>query len=136
VNGEAFFLVKRSIIIRFAILFALTTGLALAVDVTGKWSGEMGGPDGGGMSITFTFKQDGTRLTGTADGPGGQPLQIKDGKVEGDKISFTLSFEGGGGDMKIVHEGSVNGDEMTLNIKMDGGPGGGPVGPLKLKRTK
>jgi hypothetical protein len=38
--------------------------------------------------------------------------------------------------MKVVHEGSVNGDEMTLNIKMDGGPGGGPGGPLKLKRTK
>ena len=127
---------RRPIIIKCAIVFALTAGLALAVDVTGKWSGEMSGPDGGGMSITFTFKQDGTKLTGTADGPGGQPLQIKDGKVEGDKISFAISFEGGDGEMKVVHEGSVNGDEMTLNIKMDGGPGGGPGGPLKLKRTK
>jgi hypothetical protein len=127
---------KRSTIIRCAILFALTAGLVLAADVTGKWSGEMSGPDGGGMSITFTFKQDGTKLTGTADGPGGQPLQIKDGKVEGDKISFAISFDGGDGEMKVVHEGSVNGDEMTLNIKMDGGPGGGPGGPLKLKRTK
>jgi hypothetical protein len=127
---------RRSTIIRCAILFALTTGLVLAADVTGKWSGEMSGPGGGGMAITFTFKQDGTKLTGTADGPGGQPLQIKDGKVEGDKISFAISFEGGDGEMKIVHEGSVNGDEMTLNIKMDGGPGVGPGGPLKLKRTK
>src|ERR1017187_1566569 len=108
---------RRPIIIKCAIVFALTAGLALAVDVTGKWSGEMSGPDGGGMSITFTFKQDGTKLTGTADGPGGQPLQIKDGKVEGDKISFAISFEGGDGEMKIVHEGSVNGDEMTLDRK-------------------
>jgi len=128
---------RRSRTVKCAILFALTTCLALAADVTGKWSGEMGGPDGGGgMSITFTFKQDGTKLTGTADGPGGQPLQIKEGKVEGDKISFAISFDGGDGEMKVVHEGSVNGDEMTLNIKMDGGPGGGPGGPLKLKRTK
>jgi len=97
---------RRSITVKCAILFALTTCLALAADVTGKWSGEMGGPDGGGgMSITFTFKQDGTKLTGTADGPGGQPLQIKDGKVEGDKISFAISFDGGDGEMKVVHEG-------------------------------
>src|ERR1039458_943143 len=76
------------------------------------------------------------KLTGTADGPGGQPLQIKDGKVEGEKISFSISLEGGDGEMRVVHEGSINGDEMTLNIKMDGGPGGGPGGPIKLKRTK
>jgi hypothetical protein len=109
---------------------AFATAPAWAADVTGKWSGQMSGPNGE-MSLTATFKQSGTKLTGTMDGPGGEPMQIQDGKVEGDKIVFAVAFN----DMKIVHEGTINGDEMTLTIKMDGGPGDGP-GPIKLKRVK
>jgi len=90
----------------------------------------MAGPDGGGMTMTFNFKQDGTKLTGTLDGPEGA-MEIKDGKVEGDKISFVVAFN----DTNIVHEGTVKGDEITLNIKMDGGPGGGPP-PMTLRRSK
>ena len=60
---------------------------AWADDVTGKWSGELNGPNGS-MTLTASFKQDGTKLTGTIDGPGGEPMQIQDGKVDGDKIVF------------------------------------------------
>jgi hypothetical protein len=135
---------KHLVSIRYGLLLALVTGVALAADVTGKWIGQMGGPDGDGPALTFTFKQDGTKLTGTADGPGGQALQITNGKVEGDKISFTLSFDGGGGEMKIAHEGTAKGDEIKLSVKMEGGPGGssgpggGPGGPggITLKRAK
>ena len=124
-------------IVTFARVAAVAAVMAAAVwaaDVTGKWSGEMGGPGGGGgMSMTVTLKQDGTKLTGTMDGPGGEAMQIVDGKIDGDKISFAISFN----DMKVVHEGTVKGDQMTLNIKMDGGPGGeGGPGQLVLKRAK
>jgi len=109
---------------------AFATAPVWAADITGKWSGQMSGPNGE-MSLTANFKQSGTKLTGTMDGPGGEPMQIQDGKVDGDKVVFAVAFN----DMKIVHEGTVNGDEMTLTIKMDGGPGDGP-GPIKLKRVK
>jgi hypothetical protein len=117
-------------LIRVAALAALATAV-WAADITGKWSAQMNGPDGGGMTITFTFKQSGTKLTGTMDGPGGEPMQIQDGKVDGDKISFAVSFN----QMKIVHEGVVKGDEITLTVKMDGGPGDSP-GPMVLKRVQ
>jgi hypothetical protein len=122
-----------------AALLSFVVGSALAADVTGNWTGEMGGPDGGGMTITFHFKQDGTKLTGTVEGPQGEPVQINDGKVDGDKISFTLKIDFGGGDgMKIIHDGTVNGDEIKLNTKIEGGPGGGAgsPGPMTLKRAK
>jgi hypothetical protein len=131
---------RRSVTIRCAVLLALATAVALAADISGKWTGQMGGPDGDGPSMVFNFKQDGTKLTGTVDGPGGEPLQIKDGKVDGDKISFTLSFSGDRGEMKITHEGTIKGDEITLSTKMEGGPDGGPGGPgggsMTLKRAK
>ena len=123
-------MLRRMTLIRVAALAALATAV-WAADITGKWSAQMNGPDGGGMTMTFTFKQSGTKLTGTMDGPGGEPMQIQDGKVDGDKISFAVSFN----QMKIVHEGVVKGDEITLTVKMDGGPGDSP-GPMVLKRVQ
>jgi hypothetical protein len=124
-------MLKRMPLIRVALLAVIATAAAWGADVTGKWSAQMNGPDGGGMTMTFNFKQDGTKLTGTMDGPGGEPMAIQDGKVDGEKIVFAVSFD----DMKIVHEGTIKGDEITLTIQMNGGTGGGP-GPLKLKRVK
>ena len=123
-------MLRRMTLIRVVALAALATAV-WAADITGKWSAQMNGPDGGGMTLTFTFKQSGTKLTGTMDGPGGEAMQIQDGKVDGDKISFAISFN----EMKIVHEGVVKGDEITLTVKMDGGPGGSP-GPMVLKRVQ
>jgi hypothetical protein len=110
--------------------YSITEVPTFSLKRTAKWSAQMNGPDGGGMTMTFNFKQDGTKLTGTIDGPGGEPMAIQDGKVDGEKIVFAVSFN----DMKIVHEGTIKGDEITLTIQMNGGPGGGP-GPLKLKRV-
>ena len=122
-------MLRRPMAIRAAILACVLAAAAWAADVTGKWSGDMGGPDGS-MTLTATFKQDGTKLTGTIDGPGGEAMQIQDGKVDGDKIVFTVAFN----DMKIVHEGTIKGDTISLQIKMDGGDGG--PGPITLKRVK
>ena len=85
----------------------------------------------GEMTMTANFRQSGKELTGTIDGPGGEPMKIQDGTVDGDKIVFTVALNG----MKIVHEGIIRGDEMTLKIMMDNGPGDGP-GPITLKRVK
>ncbi len=119
--------------------FALTVlaGAALAADITGKWTAQMAGRDGGeGFTLTYTFKQDGAKLTGTVQGPMGDPMEIKDGKVEGDKLSFTMSFEGPNGAMKINNEGTIAGDEIKLTSKFEGGDFGGDRPPMTLKRAK
>ncbi len=122
-------MLKRQTLMRVAILACAAAAAAWAADVTGKWSGEMNGPNGS-ITLTANFKQDGTKLTGTMDGPGGEPMQIQDGKVEGGKIVFAVAFN----DMKIVHEGTINGDTISLQIKFDGGgPGGDGPGPITLK---
>jgi hypothetical protein len=123
----------------FAVCFVLMAlaAAALAADITGKWTGEMAGPDGGqGFTLTYNFKQDGAKLTGTVLGPGGDPLEIKDGKVEGAKLSFTVSFDGGGNTMKISNEGTIAGDEIKLTSKFEGGEFPGGNNPITLKRAK
>ena len=121
---------RRLSLARSAVLLALASATALAADVTGTWTAQMGGPDGDGFTMTFHFKQSGTKLTGTMDGPQGDPMQISEGKVEGNKISFAIKMEGPGGEgMKMIQEGTVNGDEIVLNTKIEGGPDGGRGGP-------
>jgi len=113
-----------------ALFVLLSATLALAADVTGAWTGEAPGPNGEGFQLTFTFKQEGAKLTGTVAVPQGPPLDISNGKVDGDKISFDVSFNG----MTIKHDGVVNGDEIKLNTKAD--DPNFPGGEMTLKRAK
>ena len=116
----------------FCALLALGTGIAFAADVTGDWNAKLAGPDGNAMTINYHFKQEGGKLTGTVDGPGGS-LPIQNGAVDGEKISFTVSIDNGGTAMKILNEGTVKPEEITITIKVNGDAVGGPV---SLKRTK
>jgi hypothetical protein len=113
-----------------ALMFALTPITApAATDVTGTWTGELKGPDGNGFPISFTFKQDGATMTGSVQGPQGDPIAISDGKVDGSTITFKVSFNG----MTISHTGTVTGDEIKLTTKSD--QGDFPGGEMTLKRT-
>ncbi|HWG19084.1 MAG TPA: hypothetical protein VG225_01055 [Terracidiphilus sp.] len=101
-----------------------------ATDVTGAWTADMQSPDGNTMQLTFTFKQDGAKLTGSVQGPQGDPIDIQNGKVDGDKIYWETSFNG----MTIQHDGTVNGDEMKVSIKSSDGQF--PAMDITLKRAK
>ena len=110
------------------LLFAFAPAVAMAADITGTWIGAMKGSDGNAnFQLSFTFKQDGTKFTGTVQGPQGDPIPITDGKLDGDKFTFTVSFNG----MTINHEGTINGDEIKMTTKSDQGFGG----EMTLKRT-
>jgi len=63
---------------------------------------------------------------------GGDPIPLTDGKVDGNKISFKLSFNG----MTITDEGTISdsGDEIKLTSKSDGGDF--PGMEMTLKRDK
>ena len=121
---------KKLLSICVAMIMAFTTASALAADVSGSWAGDMKGPDGSnGFHLSFTFKVDGAKLTGTVQGPQGDAISITEGVVAGDKITFNVSVNG----MVISHEGTiVSGDEIKLTTKSDQGP----AGVMTLKRTK
>ena len=102
-----------------------------ATDITGTWIGEIATPDGNSFSLTYTFKVDGAKLTGSVQGPQGDPLNMDNGKVDGDKFSFDVSFNG----LTINNEGTVNADD-TIKLSTKASDGSFPPGEVTLKRVK
>ena len=114
-----------------ALAMTLGTASVRAADVTGTWSTEMKTPDGQSFPLTFTFKQDGVALTGTVQGPQGDPIAISNGKVDGNTFTFDVSFNG----MTIHHSCAVTSDdEIKMTTKSDSGDF--PGIELTLKRVK
>ena len=110
------------------ILIIAAFGL-LAADVSGKWVAEQPGRNGGPpRQITFNFTVDGSKLTGTVSQPGRtgtMDSEIKDGKVDGDNISFKVTRTMGDQEMTTEYTGTISGD--TLNLKMNMNSPNGPV---------
>ncbi|MGD0050055.1 MAG: beta-galactosidase GalA [Bryobacteraceae bacterium] len=81
------------------------------VGITGLWRAvtAAAGPGGYGASQVFTFRQNGTSLTGTieGDGRGGDTsIAIEDGHVDGPNISFKGA--------NAVYTGTMKGDAIEL----------------------
>jgi hypothetical protein len=83
-----------------------------AAEVNGKWGGKL---DSGEGELQFSFKVDGSALSGSMSGVEGKPFPLT-GKLDGDKISFTVEAEYQGNPVKLVLNGQVTGEEMKLNI--------------------
>ena len=119
---------KNKMLLIGAVMLMAFTVSSWAADVAGKWIAEA--PSGQGTSeITLIFKVDGNALTGTLDNsvmPGA--IEIKDGKVEGDDVSFHVLRSFGENEMKVVWKGKVAGDEIKFTRAIEGGMMGGGAG--------
>ena len=102
----------------------LLTGIALAANVDGKWSGKITGID---MQIDFNFKADGNKLTGVHI-VSGTETAIENGKIDGNNISFTVKLDMG----KFEHKGVISGDQ----IKMTYDDGSGQTGEIVVKKVQ
>ncbi|MGH9343981.1 MAG: hypothetical protein ACRD19_09500 [Terriglobia bacterium] len=123
-----------------ALLFvALGSVTALAADFNGKWTAQVQGRNGT-QTITFDFHVDGSALTGKISTRRGD-MDISNGKVDGDNISFDQVMSRNGNDFKITYTGKAAGPDSIKFTRqfgdrpgMDftanrGGSSGAPVTP-------
>ena len=95
----------------------------------------MQGP-GGEATWTFDLKADGDKLSGMVVNDFMGEMEIQDGKIDGDAVSFKQVMQRGDRSMTFVYTGKISGDEMELTRTMEGmgggrgkgGPGGGSPG--------
>ena len=109
--------------VRNLVIGLLMAGLAMAADVTGKWTANVPGRGGQTREVTYNLKADGDTLTGTMTGFRGQDLQITDGKVDGNNISFKTKMEFNGNEIVMNYKGVVSDDEIKFTQQREGGEG-------------
>jgi hypothetical protein len=104
--------------IRGILLVVLLAAGAWAADISGQWKGEWT-DSRDTPPYTFTFQQDGASLTGTISSENGD-LQIRDGKVSGDRVSFVVVRSVGAREMTATYSGRVDGGEITFKVSLPG----------------
>jgi len=114
-------------------LFGLLAWAADTVNVTGKWVGEAPGRGGQAHAVTFNLKADGENLTGTVSGPRGD-MEISDGKIDGDTISFSQTMEYSGNQFKLLYAGKVSGDQIEFTRTREGVQGHSQTFTVKRAR--
>ena len=118
---------KRRCVFLCAVL-PLVSLLAFAADIDGKWTTEATGK---GAPETYTFKVNGSTLTGTVDNPNaGGVVNINNGKVQGDMLTFEVVREIRGNSVTIKFSGTVSG--KTIRITLDAGRGPRDITLTKL----
>jgi hypothetical protein len=110
---------KRKILWLAVTLLTLTLALWSA-DISGKWTAQVPGRSGNMREVTFMLKASGENLTGTMSGRQGD-IQIADGKISGDDISFSVTQDFGGNSVKQTFTGKATGGE--IKFKREGGQG-------------
>jgi len=119
--------VKIAVFASMALLLLCGSTVA-AADISGKWFAQV--PLGHLLlEPTFTFKVDGAKLTGTMAYPLGDSvyrLDITEGKVDGDNVSFVIVNKEPKRETTSTYKGKVAGDKIEFTMELQGGPGGDP----------
>lgn len=110
----------KNLIIVFFLFGSLSVFAQNPID--GEWKGTRETPNGT-FEIVYSFKVEGNELKGVWKTQFGE-TSIEDGKVDGKKISYSISFN----DMRINNTGELISDDEIL-IKSD-------RGEMKLTRVK
>lgn len=94
---------------------------ARAADLTGTWQGAFD-MHGSSVSLTFHLVASGDAVTGTIEGLPTTPAEIHDGKVDGDKVSFSASTDYQGQSYKLVFSGQISSTgEISFTMATDDG---------------
>jgi hypothetical protein len=106
-----------AIVILVAAISAVHGAAQAKIDVTGKWALNVETSAGAGQP-TFTFKQDGEKLTGHYTGTFGEADLT--GTVKGADISFAFTVDAQGTALKETYTGTVDKDTMKGKLVIEG----------------
>jgi hypothetical protein len=115
------------------LIFLMVFGVfVITQSIDGKWTGEAPGGRGP-QAVTLNLKAEGTKLTGTTSGRGGD-IPIADGTIDKTNIKFKTTQQGRGGEVTFEWTGTLKGDELAMK-RMATGREGAPQ-EFTLKREK
>lgn len=105
-------------LLAFVLVFGGT--LSMAADLNGAWKGVID-VEGNNLSITFNLKVDGSAIAGTVKGLSSSPIPIRDGKLEGDSVTFRMNVDYEGETYEVICKGKIVNDQINFNIETTDG---------------
>ena len=136
----------RIMVVVLVLLLNVYTAFSADTDIDGKWTGSYSTGFGEPMNMEFTFKADGNVFTGTTlGGANGEQIPILEGKIDSNKISFTVVVDMMGQQMVFKYMGEFsknkkdkNKDKIKLKFETGSSGSGGSftVNRAKEKKTK
>jgi hypothetical protein len=87
-------------------------------DVSGNWKGAVD-MQGTSVPLVFHFTSKEGVVTGTIDGLPSSPIEIHDGKLDGDTIAFWINSNYGGTIYKIDWNGKITADGINFTLGTD-----------------
>ena len=103
-------------------LLLLIAAIASAADITGTWAGSFKYNEQD-VPTKVALKGD-SEITGTVEGLPGGAAQIKDGKLQGDTVTFWITIDYQGSPLKLVFKGKVAGDVIAFDFGTEDGSWG------------
>ena len=94
-----------------------------AADLTGVWKGTFNFNDAD-VPTTLNLKVSGTDVTGTVEGLPTSPVDIHEGKVVGDLISFWVNTDYQGETYKLIFKGAIKGEQIDFAFGTEDGSWG------------
>ncbi len=108
---------KKTLLKTTALACCFVLYFAATADLSGKWVGKIKNPNGGDdVDLTYIFKVDGNKLTGTLFSVGVE-LPIDSGKINGNDFIFSITNPEG---VIIPHKGKYYGDSIGMDIDYQG----------------
>ena len=101
----------------FVLACAFAASAAWAQDLTGKWTATAVANN---VAVTLDLKVAGNVVTGAILNPRSGPAEIKDGKIEGNRISFHVVRAADDATAKILWQGTIEGEEIHFTRKVEG----------------
>ncbi len=102
-------------------LLALAGWITQAADLTGTWKADFD-TQIGKQHYVYELKTEGEKVTGKAtgdvNGENKHTVELKDGKLAGETVTFVESFAFQGNDITISYSGKLAGDEIKFTRKV------------------
>jgi hypothetical protein len=106
--------------LRFGLLFLMLALLLPAADVSGVWKGSFDF-QGTAVPLSLNLKSAGVAVTGTIEGLPTTPLEIHDGKVDGDSFTFWVITDYNGTAYKLVYKGKITASQIAFTFGTEDG---------------
>ncbi len=112
-------------VLKLAVLAAFLGVLpcAHAADVTGTWKGSFDF-QGTNVPVAIHLTAVGSTVTGTVEGLATAPIEIHDGKLDGDSLTFWLNSDYEGTTYKLVYKGKVGVGQIEFSFGTEEGSWG------------